>query len=163
MATKTPFKTRNDMSATTRNTVVGLLNQHLADLSDLYSQVKQAHWNVKGPNFQQLHELFDMLAGIVIGHIDIVAERVTMLGGIAHGTVRMAAENSRLAPYDEEIYQDLEVAAMIADRYATVAESARKAIDEADEAGDMDSADLFTALSRDLDKGLWFIEAHLQG
>ena len=163
MATKTPFKTRNDMSATTRNTVVGLLNQHLADLSDLYSQVKQAHWNVKGPNFQQLHELFDMLAGIVIGHIDIVAERVTMLGGIAHGTVRMASENSRLAPYDEEIYQDLEVAAMIADRYATVAESARKAIDEADEAGDTDSADLFTALSRDLDKGLWFIEAHLQG
>ena len=160
--TTTRFTTKNDLSEETRSTVIELLNQQLADITDLYTQTKQAHWNVKGPNFQQLHELLDMLAATLLPHIDIVAERAVILGGVAMGTVRMAAESSQLEPYDNEVHEGMDVVDMVAERYATAAAGAREAIDRSDEAGDMDTADLFTALSRDLDKSLWFLEAHLQ-
>ena len=168
MATKTTapstrlFSTRNDLPAEKREQMIELLNQHLADLSDLYSQVKYAHWNIKGKQFYQLHELFDQLAERVETHVDTVAERATALGGTAQGTVRQAAARSQLAEYPP-VVDAMDHVDALADRYATVGASVRSAIETAADAGDADTADLFTQVSRELDQDLWFLEAHLQG
>ncbi|MBK8049402.1 MAG: DNA starvation/stationary phase protection protein Dps [Anaerolineales bacterium] len=154
-------ETRNDLPKATREAMIALLNQQLADTSDLFSQVKQAHWNIKGPQFIALHKLFDDFAEELLGYVDEIAERAVMFGGRATGTARMAAAASRL-PEFPDISADLEIVAALADRYAALAASTRAAIDSADEAGDADTADLLTGVSRGLDKALWFLEAHLQ-
>lgn len=162
MATTKTFSTQIDLAAETREQMIALLNQQLADTFDLFGQTKQAHWNVKGPQFFQLHELYDQLAGVLLGFVDEIAERATALGGAAHGTVRMAAEATRLAEYPADGIDSLPSVEALADRYAALAETTRQAIDSADQAGDMSTADLFTEVSRGLDKALWFLEAHLQ-
>src|SRR5215510_9326487 len=124
------YKTQNDLPAEVREQMISLLNQHLADTSDLYSQTKQAHWNVKGPEFFQLHELFDKLADEVEEYIDLIAERVTALGGTALGTVRMAAAVSRLDEYPLDVSHGLSSVEALAAVYATVARTTRMAIDE---------------------------------
>ena len=162
MTTREVFSTRIDLPEEVRQQSITLCNQLLADLMDLYSQTKHAHWNVKGPQFYQLHELFDELAGIVQGFADEVAERATQLGGLAMGTVRMAAAASQVDEYPGDTTDSLAVVDAMAARYAEVAASTRAAIDEASEAEDQSTADLFTQVSRGLDKALWFLEAHLQ-
>ncbi len=162
MAATRMFSTQMDLSQETRERMVALLNQQLADAFDLYSQLKQAHWNVKGAQFYPLHELFDRLAGELEEYLDLIAERATALGGMAQGTVRMAAGASRLPEYPQETVEGLQVVEALAARYALLCASTRKAIDLAAEAGDMGTSDLFTEISRGLDKGLWFLEAHLQ-
>ncbi|GAB4513789.1 MAG: DNA starvation/stationary phase protection protein Dps [Anaerolineae bacterium] len=157
------FKTSNNLSAQTREDMVNTLNLHLASLTDLYSQTKQAHWNVKGIHFYQLHELFDELAAQVLEFVDMVAERATALGGMAMGTARMAAGNSELSEYPVETVEGKDVVAVLVARYATYAGLSRTAIDVAAEAGDQATADLFTEITRAMDKNLWFLEAHLQG
>jgi starvation-inducible DNA-binding protein len=163
-ATKTTpmFSTRNDLARKLRSEMIAVLNQQLADTFDLYSQTKQAHWNVKGAQFFSLHELFDKLAVELIGYVDEIAERVTALGGLAQATVRMSASNSQLAECDLEVTDSLPTVEALAERYATLAGSTRAAIESAEEQGDADTADLFTEVSRGLDKSLWFLEAHLQ-
>jgi starvation-inducible DNA-binding protein len=156
------FPTKNDLSQAVRDKAVHLLNQHLADSIDLYSQIKQAHWNVKGLQFIALHELFDDLAEGVEGHVDTIAERATALGGIALGTTRMAAATSRLPEYPTEAVDGRQHLEALSSRFATLAASVRAAIGAANDFGDADTADLFTGVSRDLDKSLWFLEAHLQ-
>jgi len=146
-----------------RKKVTTVLNAHLADLSDLYSQTKFAHWNVKGPHFIALHELFDKLAETVEGHIDEVAERVTALGGTATGTVRQTTSATRLPEFPTGTVKGLEAVAVLADRFGTVAKTVRAAIDETDGLGDKGTADLLTGVSRDLDQALYFLEAHLSG
>lgn len=162
MATQEMFKTHNDITAATREEMIALLNQELADLSDLYSQTKQAHWNVKGDQFIALHKLFDDLAAALTEYIDDIAERAVQLGGMARGTNRMSAADSRLEEYPLKPMDSMDHVKALTDRYATVAASTRAAIDTADKAGDMDTADLFTEVSRGMDKWLWFLEAHLQ-
>ncbi|MCA9908493.1 MAG: DNA starvation/stationary phase protection protein Dps [Anaerolineae bacterium] len=157
------FTTRNDLPQRVRATMVDMLNQQLADVFDLYSQTKQAHWNVKGMQFMQLHELFDSLAGTVLGYVDMIAERATALGGYAQGTARMAAEHSTLEEFPEQIVEGKQVLEVLAERYAQFAASTRAAIETALEHEDQDTADLMIEVSRDIDKALWFIEAHLQG
>jgi len=157
---KTLFTTKNNLSQATRTKVTVILNQLLADLTDLYSQTKQAHWNVRGSLFFQLHKLFDELAGSVEGHIDPLAERITTLGGIANGTVRQAAARSSLPEFPTAGPNELGYVTALIDRYAHSATAVRQGIDDAAALGDADSADLLTALSRDLDKALWFLEAH---
>ncbi|MCA9905170.1 MAG: DNA starvation/stationary phase protection protein Dps [Anaerolineae bacterium] len=157
------FTTRNDLPQRVRATMVDMLNQQLADVFDLYSQTKQAHWNVKGMQFMQLHELFDSLAGTVLGYVDMIAERATALGGYAQGTARMAAEHSTLEAFPEQIVEGKQVLEVLAERYAQFAASTRAAIETALEHEDQDTADLMIEVSRDIDKALWFIEAHLQG
>ncbi|TLY50943.1 MAG: DNA starvation/stationary phase protection protein Dps [Gammaproteobacteria bacterium] len=154
--------TRNDLDARLRERMIGLLNPQLADTMDLYTQVKQAHWNVKGPHFIALHELYDKLAEELEDPIDDIAERVTALGGVARGTARIAAGESRLPELPLASLDGLKLTALLADRYAALAKSTRAAIESADHAGDADTADLFTGISRGLDKALWFLEAHLQ-
>src|SRR5829696_2004780 len=156
------FETAVDLSDATRAAMIELLNQKLADTSDLYSQTKQAHWNVKGIHFYQLHLLFDQLAEKRQGEADEIAERATELGGYALGTVRMAAASSRLPEIPIDINAGVDYVRALVERYGIHANAMRAAIDEADEAGDKDTADLFTEISRDLDKDLWFLQAHLQ-
>lgn len=154
--------TRIDVKPKLRESMVALLNAQLADTLDLYTQVKQAHWNVKGPYFIALHELFDKLAEDLEGPVDDIAERVTALGGVARGTARIAASESRLKELPHDSYDGMKMVALLADRYAALGASTRAATDAADQAGDADTADLFTGISRGLDKALWFLEAHLQ-
>jgi starvation-inducible DNA-binding protein len=156
------FKTSHDLKPTVREKMVALLNQQLGDTFDLQSQTKQAHWNVKGPQFWQLHELFDKLAEGLEDDVDLIAERVTALGGEAMGTVRMAAEASTLPEYPTGKLGSMEHVRALVERFASYAASTRAAIDSADEAGDADTADLFTEVSRQIDQYLWFLEAHLQ-
>lgn len=162
MTKRSTFATANDLSADVREKAISLLNQQLADTSDLYSQTKQAHWNVKGMHFYQLHLLFDSLAEEVEGHIDEIAERATALGGIALGTSRMAAAASRLPEYPTSAVNGRQHLEALIARYAAVAKSTRAAIDAAAGFGDADTADLFTGVSRELDKNLWFLESHVQ-
>jgi starvation-inducible DNA-binding protein len=159
---KAMFSTRNDLSREVRGRMIELLNRQLAETFDLYSQTKQAHWNVKGAQFFQLHELFDKLAEELQGYVDQIAERATALGGLAMGTVRMSAANSQLPELDLNVTDSLAMVEALADRYAALASGMRQAIESAEEQGDADTADLFTEVSRGLDKSLWFLEAHLQ-
>ncbi len=155
------FPTKIQLPAGSRDKLVALLNQQLADTFDLYSQTKQAHWNVKGPHFMQLHLFFDSLAEETFEDIDKIAERATALGGMALGTTRMAAAASRLPELPLDVVEDLAIVEELVERYAEVAASTREAIQAAQELGDADTADLFTAQSRALDKSLWFLQSHL--
>ena len=155
--------TRNDLPARTRARLEKLLNQRLADALDLEAASKQAHWNVKGPHFIALHELFDQLHGNIEEHVDSLAERITALGGTALGTVGAAARGSSLAPYPESISAGPLHVAALADRLADFGRKVRQAIAAAAKLDDASSADLFTEISRDVDKYLWFLEAHLHG
>jgi starvation-inducible DNA-binding protein len=156
------FPTKIDIHEDKRSQLIDLLNVSLAEGIDLYSQVKQAHWNVKGTDFIQLHEMFDDFAEVLEGHIDEIAERATALGGTALGTVRMAAAASSLPEYPDDVADGSKHVGLLIDRYAAFASRVRDAIDSADSLGDADTADLFTGVSRDIDKHLWFLEAHLQ-
>jgi starvation-inducible DNA-binding protein len=155
-------QTRNDLPTEARAALVEQLNQHLADLADLFTQTKQAHWNVKGKNFYSLHKLFDELAEEVEEAVDEVAERVTALGGLARGTARMAAESSRLDEFPPDVSASEQVLQVVADRYAAAAEMIRAGIGQAEEHNDAGTADLLTGIVRTLDKSLYFIESHLQ-
>lgn len=161
LKTHLPHATGIDLPATARASLVTLLNQQLANVSDLYSQTKQAHWNVRGPEFYQLHKLFDDLAEPLEDHIDTVAERAVTLGGLALGTVRSAAAASELSEFPLQP-GGLEYAEELAARFVKAANSVREGIDTADELGDPDTADLLTALSRELDKSVYFLEAHFR-
>ncbi len=157
------YSTRIDLPEETRTQVVEILNHSLAATLDLKTQVKQAHWNVKGMNFYQLHELFDEIAGELEEYVDMVAERVTALGGVALGTARIAAAESILPEYPLDIIDGTDHVIALAERFAPYAKMVREAIDKTDELGDADTADLYTEVSRTVDMRLWFLEAHLQG
>jgi starvation-inducible DNA-binding protein len=155
-------KTKNDLSKQSRNKVIELLNARLADASDLKSQAKQAHWNVKGIHFFQLHELFDQVATAVEAQTDLIAERITALGGTAMGTIRMAAKYSSLSEYPLEITDGTAHVDALSTALADFGKNVRKNIEDADKFGDASTADLFTEVSREIDKLLWFVEAHIQ-
>ena len=155
-------RTRNDLAERIRSDMVGLLNARLADALDLQAQAKQAHWNVKGPTFIALHELFDKVADLAREAADELAERAVAIGGTADGTLASVVKRTTLAPYPTEITAGPEHTSRLADALATHARGVRAAIATAADAGDADTSDLFTELSRDADKMLWMIEAHLQ-
>ena len=156
------YATKNDLSEQTRNLIIALCNARLADSIDLETQVKQAHWNVKGPDFIALHKLFDEINEDVEEYVDLTAERVVQLGGIAEGTARMAVKASKLAEYPANIAEGHQHVDALSSALATYGKLARAAIDEANKLGDADTADIFTEISRGVDKWLWFVEAHLQ-
>ena len=155
-------KTKIDIRDDKRESVVAILNKRLADAADLRSQAKQAHWNVKGLNFIALHELFDRVSGEVDAHVDDIAERITTLGGTAMGTVRLAAENSSLAEYPHEITDGATHIDALSSALADFGSRVRRNIDETQDIGDADTADLLTEISRSIDKLLWLTEAHIQ-
>lgn len=154
--------TENDLPKPTRETVVGLINQRLADIVDLKTQIKQAHWNVKGPHFIGLHKLFDEIAEDVEEYTDLIAERAVQLGGIAEGTARVAASHSRLDEYPLTIADGALHIEAVAKALSDFGEEVRMTINEAQTLEDADTADMFTDVSRGIDKWLWFVEAHTQ-
>ena len=162
VATPKMYETENDISQQGRSELSVLLNRRLADAVDLQMQLKQAHWNVKGPHFIGLHELFDKIAEAVETYVDEIAERAVQLGGIAQGTVRVAAARSRLEEYPPTIADGSAHVEAVVKALSTFGREARVSIDEANALDDADTADLFTEVSRGIDKWLWFVEAHLQ-
>ncbi|MGB8702866.1 MAG: DNA starvation/stationary phase protection protein Dps, partial [Thermosynechococcaceae cyanobacterium] len=148
------YATRIDLDLSVRSQVVALLSQTLATTLDLKTQAKQAHWNVKGLDFLQLHELFDALSGELEEYVDLVAERITALGGTAMGTARIAASESLLPEYPFEAVDGADHVTALADRYALYAKHLRNAIDQTGNLGDADTADLYTEISRAIDKRL---------
>jgi len=156
------YETENDIPKEARAELIALMGQRLADVIDLQLQLKQAHWNVKGPHFIGLHELFDKIAGEIEDYVDMIAERIVQLGGIAEGTVRVAAARSRLEEYPLAIAEGRAHVEAVARALSTFGRAARVTIDEAGALEDADTADLFTEISRGIDKWLWFVEAHSQ-
>jgi starvation-inducible DNA-binding protein len=155
-------KTRNDLDDNAKKASIDILNARLADAIDLALITKQAHWNLKGPRFIMIHEMLDGFRDQIDEHVDTMAERVVQLGGTALGTSQVVAGSTTLPPYPTDIYKIEDHLTALIQHYAAVANACRKAIDDTDEAGDADTADIFTAASRDLDKSLWFLEAHTQ-
>ena len=156
------YETENDISLPRRTELNTLMNQRLASAVDLQMQMKQAHWNVKGPSFIGLHELFDKVDEAVESYVDLIAERIVQLGGIAEGTVRIAASRTRLAEYPLQIADGMAHVEAVARALSTFGQEARSTIEEANALDDADTADLFTEVSRGIDKWLWFVEAHSQ-
>ena len=145
----------------TRVKAIGLLNQQLADALDLGLQAKQAHWNIKGPQFTSLHELFDQTAESVEGFADVMAERAVQLGGQAEGTVQAIVQKSRLPLYGLDLYRSADHLCALSTSLAFFATSAREAIMQATTAGDADTADVMTQVSRGTDSLLWKVAAHV--
>ncbi len=156
------LKTHNDLAENTRGAMINLLQARLADAIDLSTQTKQAHWNVKGPNFKGLHDLFDEVHEHVDDAVDVIAERLVALGGIAEGTARAVVGRSILPEYPLDILAGSDHCAALSKAMSSFGKVIRTAIDAAAEAGDQDTADLFTEVSRQADKDLWMVEAHLQ-
>jgi starvation-inducible DNA-binding protein len=156
------YPTKNDLSEGTRSKIVELCNARLADAIDLQTQCKQAHWNVKGPSFIALHELFDKVNEDAEEYVDLIAERLVQLGGVAEGTARAVAKRSSLAEYGAKGAGGRDHVEALSSALAAFGKGARAAINQADDAGDADTADIFTEISRGTDKWLWFVEAHLQ-
>ena len=160
---KTLNKTKNDISAEKRSEIIELLNQRLADCIDLQKQCKQAHWNVKGPSFIALHELFDEIATDIENYADLLAERIVQLGGIAEGTVTAAAKRSELTPYPLNILAGKDHVEALSSTLANFGRLVRMDIDNADDLDDKDTSDIFTEISRGIDKYVWFVESHNLG
>jgi starvation-inducible DNA-binding protein len=156
------YATKNDLPEAVRTKLIDLLNARLADSIDLQTQMKQAHWNVKGPSFIALHELFDKINEEVEDYVDDLAERAVQLGGIALGTARSVAQRSQQKEYPLNIASGRDHVEAVSSALATFGKAVRVAIDTSDELRDKDTADLFTEISRGVDKWLWFVEAHLQ-
>lgn len=158
----TMYETGNDITQKRRVELNALMNQRLASVIDLGTQLKQAHWNVKGPSFIALHELFDQISGAVDAYVDTIAERIVQLGGVAEGTARTVAARSRLPEYPLAIGDGMAHVEAVARALSTFGQEARNTINEATALEDADTADVFTEVSRGIDKWLWFVEAHAQ-
>lgn len=155
-------RTMIDIPERTRVQIVAILNQSLADASDLHTQCKQAHWNVKGKDFYQLHLLFDELATELDEYADLIAERITALAGMAMGTVRMAAKNSSLPEFPTDIFEGMDFVVALAERFSEFGASCRENIDKTQDLDDVGTSDLYTEIVRGIDKRLYFLEAHIQ-
>jgi starvation-inducible DNA-binding protein len=150
------------LKSNTKTAMSALCNARLADAIDLSLAVKQAHWNLKGPNFIAVHELLDMLRAHLDTNADTVAERIAQLEGVALGTTQTTAKGTELPAYPTDIHKVLDHVKALVDRYAALSKSVREGIDAADDAGDAGTADIFTQFSRDLDKDMWFLRSHLE-
>lgn len=156
------FRTANDLPKPARVKLIALLNARSADTIDLHTQMKQAHWNVKGPNFIRLHELFDKIHASTDGYVDTIAERAVQLGGVAEGTVRSSAKRTHIPEYLHGIADGAAHVDAVTAALAAFGHEVRESIDQADDLEDADTADIFTEVSRGIDKWLWFMEAHAQ-
>ena len=150
------------IASNTKSAMIALLNAQLADAIDLALITKQAHWNLKGPTFIAVHEFLDEVRDDIDEHVDIIAERVAQLDGVALGTIQSVDKATKLPPYPTEIRKVEDHLKALTEHFAAVSKSAREGIDTADEAGDADTTDILTAYSRALDKNLWFIKSHLE-
>jgi starvation-inducible DNA-binding protein len=156
-------ETRNDLPVEVRTKVNRILGRRLADAIDLMLQAKHAHWNVKGPSFIALHELFDKVHDGIAGYVDLIAERIVQLGGIADGLAPSVVEHSSLPPYRSDVFDGMDHVHRLSSVLAAFGKATRKDIDDLDTCGDADSVDIMTEVSRGMDRYLWLVEAHTQG
>jgi len=154
--------TRNDMSEDLRISVVKLLNDRLADAIDLQLQSKQAHWNVRGPHFLSLHELFDQVYEKAQEFVDEIAERAAALGGVVEGSISTVASRTKLPIFPPTASDGRDCVDALSKALAAFGKQVRAAVETADQAGDLGTADLFTQVSREVDKQLWMVESHLE-
>ena len=159
----TSFVIPSHLSEKSRAKVAATLNERLADGLDLYSQIKVAHWNIKGPQFAALHPLFETFAIALATHTDIFAERAVTLGGTAFGTARHVAKTSRIPEYPQETSRDMEHVALIAERIDLYLVGLRESRGVAEAEGDTDTVDLFTTVITEFEKNGWFLHATLEG
>ena len=155
------YKTPSSLSESVRASVASTLNQRLADGLDLHSQIKVAHWNIRGPQFPALHPLFEQFAIQLAVRNDEIAERAVTLGGHAIGTARQVAKGSRLPEYPTETTRDLEHVKALADRIDVYLEGVRESRKLAEQHGDTDTYDLLSAVVSELEKNNWFLRATL--
>ena len=155
------LQSRNMLDSNAKSAAIALLNARLADSIDLGLAVKQAHWNLKGADFIAVHEMLDKLRLDMDDYADTMAERAAALGGNAAGTLQAVTSATQLAPYPTEIHAIADHLRALADRMAAMGNAVRQDIDDADDAGDPATADVFTEVSRGLDKWLWMVESHL--
>ncbi len=156
------YPTRNDLPEAMRRQMIDLCNARLAEAIDLQTQTKQAHWNVKGPDFIALHELFDKVNEDVEDYVDLLAERAVQLGGATEGTARSVAKRSTLADYPLKSGTGKQHVDALSSALAAFGKLIRGAIEQSDRVGDKDTNDIFIEISRGVDKWLWMVEAHLQ-
>lgn len=155
------FMTKNDLPENVRHQSEALLQIFLADAIDLQLQSKQAHWNVRGPRFIALHQLFDGVYQDIVEAVDLVAERIVQLGGIAEGTVEMVSKNSSLQEFPTQITDERELLVILSDSICALGKLGRRAIDQAADWDDAVTADILTQVMRSLDKNLWMVESHV--
>jgi starvation-inducible DNA-binding protein len=156
------YDTKNDLSAHIRSECISLLQDRLADAIDVMLQSKQAHWNVKGINFIALHKLFDRVHDDLEDGVDLIAERIVQLGGVAEGTSDAVFERSSMPGYPLQLSTAVEHVEALSTSLAAYAQVVRQAIDQCIKSNDANSADIFTEISRSVDKNLWMVEAHSQ-
>ncbi len=152
--------THNTLSENIRTQSVAQLNKHLAAAIDLHGQIKQAHWNVRGPTFMAIHKLFDDVAATALDAADLIAERAAGLGGTAEGTVQVASAKSYLVPYELGVANEAKHVFAVSAALAAFGQSIRDAAGLSTTQGDVTTADLFTEISRGIDQQLWFVESH---
>ena len=155
-------ETRIDLQSNAKAVSIDLLNSRLAYAIDLALVTKQAQWNLKGIQFIGVRDMLGAFRTELDSHVDTIAERVVQLGGTALGTSQTVANKTTLKPYPTDIYKITDHVAALIERYSAVANAARAGIERAEKAGDADTADILTEFSRNLDKSLSFLEAHLQ-
>ena len=156
------YRSPSHLPETARVEVANQLNARLSDGLDLHSQIKVAHWNIKGPGFAALHPLFETFAVGLAGYNDEIAERAVTLGGRAYGTVRHVSKTSKLSEYPQETTKDLEHVKLLAERFEAYLDGVRASRDTADKLGDADTVDLFTRLVQEFEKHSWFLRASLE-
>jgi starvation-inducible DNA-binding protein len=157
------FDTKINIPENNRRPLIELLNVRLADTIDMQSQAKFAHWNVKGEDFYQLHLLFDSISEHLVEAVDLIAERITALGGRANGTARQAVAHSSIKEYDLNVLHGMDHVRALVERLATVTNAGREAIKQCAGLGDDATADVFTEVVRAADKDIYFLQSHLQG
>jgi starvation-inducible DNA-binding protein len=157
------YKSPSQLSESARQAIATSLNERLADGLDLHSQIKVAHWNIKGPGFAALHPLFETFAIGLAAHNDAIAERAVTLGAKAYGTARHVAAHSKIPDYPQETTRDLEHVRLLADRIESYLEGVRGSRSVAEQHADTDSADLLTAVIGEFEKHAWFLRASLDG
>jgi len=157
------YKSPSPLPAETRSKIADTLNARLADGLDLHSQIKVAHWNIKGPQFAALHPLFETFAVGLAAHNDAIAERAVTLGGRAYGTARHVAKVSNLQEYPQDTQRDMEHVRLLAERIEKYLEGARESRGLGDELGDTDTVDLLTVVISEFEKHAWFLRASLEG
>lgn len=156
------YRSPSPLDEAARVALVATLNDRLSDGLDLHSQIKVAHWNIKGPNFAALHPLFETFAVSLANHNDAIAERAVTLGGKAYGTARHVAKSSRLPEYPGETTKDLEHVALLAERIEGYLRGLRESRSVAEKQGDTDSVDLLTGIVTEFEKHAWFLRASLE-
>jgi starvation-inducible DNA-binding protein len=156
------FRSPSRLPEGARVQVAEALAATLSDGLDLHSQIKVAHWNVKGPHFAAFHPLFEGFATALAGFNDEIAERAVTLGARVGGTARQVAKSSRLPELGADSVKDLDLAAQLADRFDAYLDGVRAARGVAEKAGDQDTQDLLTGVVEQFEKNGWFLRASLE-